>query len=57
MIKINVITNNINWLRFIKNPINYIDKKISKLNAKDKTFAKKKFTALYYFLEMMKLKI
>jgi probable rRNA maturation factor len=42
MIKINVITNNINWLRFIKNPINYIDKKISKLNAKDKTFAKKK---------------
>ncbi len=42
MIKINVITNNINWFRFIKNPNSYIDKKIGKFNAKDKTFAKKK---------------
>ena len=42
MIKINVITNNINWFRFIKNPNSYIDKKISKFNAKDKIFAKKK---------------
>ncbi len=32
MIKINVITNNINWYRYIKNPNNFIDRKIQKLN-------------------------
>ena len=36
MIKINVITNNINWFRHIKNPNNYIDRKLNKLNLKDK---------------------
>ena len=41
MIKINVITNNTAWLNFIKNPINYIDHRISKINSKDKTFSKK----------------
>ena len=41
MIKINVITNNTAWLNFIKHPINYIDRRISKINAKDKTFLKK----------------
>ncbi len=41
MIKINVITNNIAWLKFIKYPINYIDRRISKINTKDKTFSKK----------------
>ena len=29
MIKVNVITNNINWLRYIKNPNNYLDKILS----------------------------
>ena len=38
MIKINVITNNINWFRHIKNPNNYIDRKLNKLNLKDKKF-------------------
>ena len=33
MIKINVITNNTAWLNFIKNPINYIDHRISKINS------------------------
>ncbi len=42
MIKINVITNNISWHHFIKNPNNYIEKKINKLNAKDKIFAGQK---------------
>ncbi len=42
MIKINVITNNISWHHFIKNPNNYIEKKIKKLNAKEKIFARKK---------------
>ncbi len=36
MIKINVITNNINWNKFIKNPNNYIDRKINKINSKNK---------------------
>tara|TARA_B100000989_G_C19504246_1_gene455711 strand:+ start:624 stop:1091 length:468 start_codon:yes stop_codon:yes gene_type:complete len=41
MIKVNVITNNINWLRHIKNPNNYLDKKINILNKKEKVFLKK----------------
>jgi|TARA_B100001059_G_C17320294_1_gene326291 probable rRNA maturation factor len=40
MIKINVITNNINWCRFIKSPNSYIDKKVKKLNHKNKSFRK-----------------
>ncbi|MEC7150253.1 MAG: rRNA maturation RNase YbeY [Pseudomonadota bacterium] len=42
MIKINVITNNIIWYRFLKKPNNYIDKKVKKLNLKAKTFLKRK---------------
>ena len=42
MIKINVIINNINWFRHIKNPNNYIDRKLNKINLKDKKFKKKK---------------
>ena len=30
MIKINVITNNNNWFRYIKNPNNYLDRKLKK---------------------------
>tara|TARA_B100001093_G_scaffold518965_1_gene605794 strand:- start:2735 stop:3202 length:468 start_codon:yes stop_codon:yes gene_type:complete len=41
MIRINVITNNSSWLYYIKNPNNYIDRKIKKLNLKDKKFLKK----------------
>jgi probable rRNA maturation factor len=40
MIKINVITKNINWLNYIKNPNNYLERKIKKLNEKDKKFSK-----------------
>ena len=40
MIKINVITNNVSWLRYIKNPNKYIDRKVSKLNLKNKNFKK-----------------
>ena len=42
MIKINVITNNIFWYRFIKKPNNYIDEKVKKLNLKTKNFLKRK---------------
>ena len=41
MIKINVITNNKNWLNYIKKPNYYLDKKIEKLNLKEKKFKKK----------------
>ena len=41
MIKINVITNNIKWFSCIKNPNYYLDRKVSKLNSKDKIFKKK----------------
>ena len=40
MIKINVITNNINWNSYIKNPNYYIDRKISKLNSRNNTLKK-----------------
>jgi probable rRNA maturation factor len=40
MIKINVITNNVNWLQFIKKPNLYIDRKIKKLNLKKSKFKK-----------------
>ncbi|MBL6786022.1 MAG: rRNA maturation RNase YbeY [Candidatus Pelagibacter bacterium] len=42
MIKINVITNNINWLRHIKNPSKYFDRKINKLNLKNREYIKNK---------------
>ena len=40
MIKINVFTNNFNWHRFIKIPDNYIERKIKKLNFKNKNYKK-----------------
>ena len=40
MIKINVITNYLNWFDYIKNPNNYIDRKVKKLNFKNKKFKK-----------------
>ena len=40
MIKINVITNNVSWFQFIKNPSNYIDRKIKKINRKNENFKK-----------------
>ena len=40
MIKINVITNNNNWFRYIKNPNNYLDRKLKKLNLKNLKFKK-----------------
>ena len=57
MIKINVITNNNNWLNYIKKPNYYLDKKIKKLNLKKKNLKKIKFFLLYYFLEIKKLNI
>ena len=41
MIKINVILNNINWKKYLKNPNSFIDKKILLLNKKNKLYRKK----------------
>ncbi len=41
MIKINVITNNNNWYKSIKNPVIYINKKINKINKFEKKFYKR----------------
>ena len=41
MIKINVITNNNNWYRIIKNPVNYVTRKIDKINRSENLFFKK----------------
>ena len=41
MIKINVILNNISWLKHTKNPKNYIDKKSFKINKKNNLYKKK----------------
>ena len=41
MITINVITNNNNWLRYIKNPNNYLEKRLKKLNRQERKFRKK----------------
>ena len=48
MIKINVITKNINWINYLKNPNIYLEKKINILNLKEKKFKKKRlfFTLL-----------
>jgi len=40
MIKINVILNNISWTKYLKNPCNFIDKKIDLLNKKNKLHKK-----------------
>ena len=40
MIKVNVILNNINWKKYLRNPNRFIDKKITLLNKKNKLFKK-----------------
>ena len=42
MIKINVITNNKNWFNYLKKPNDYVDRKIVKLNLKEKKFKRNK---------------
>ena len=40
MIKVNVILNDISWKKYIKNPNNFIDKKVELLNKKNKLYKK-----------------
>ena len=46
MIKANVITKNLSWYRYIKNPNSYIDRKIKKLNSKNKKLKKSVYFTL-----------
>ena len=46
MIKANVITKNLSWYRYIKNPNSYIDRKIKKLNNKNKKLKKSVYFTL-----------
>ena len=46
MIKANVITKNLSWYRYIKNPNSYIDRKIKKINNKNKKFKKNVYFTL-----------
>ena len=58
MIKVNVILDNINWKKHLKNPNNYIKKKILLINKKDKLFKKNILTCtvlLSHTLEIKKL--
>ena len=57
MIKINVISSNNNWFDYIRNPNDYIGKKISKLNSRNRNFFKKKHFAPYFFQATKKLNI
>ena len=41
MIKINVIIKNAKWLYYIKNPNDYLDRKLNKISKKDKILKKK----------------
>ena len=56
MIKINVITKNNNWLNYIKNPNNYLDKKINKLNLKEKTLLKRKISCTLLLSDSKEIK-
>ncbi len=56
MIKANVITDNFNWLNYIKNPNNYIDRKIKKLNSRNKSFFKKKLFFTLLLSDSIKIK-
>ena len=41
MIKINVITSNVKWTHYIKNPNDYLDRKLNKISKKDKILKKR----------------
>ena len=54
MIKINVITNNKDWLNYIKRPNNYLDKKIKKINLEEKKL-KRVFGDVLIYIDFSRL--
>ena len=53
MIKINVIVKDKTWLKFIKNPENYLKQKIKKIQS-DKLFGKKNTRLVFNYLALRK---
>tara|TARA_Y100000996_G_C22224615_1_gene521002 strand:- start:300 stop:458 length:159 start_codon:yes stop_codon:yes gene_type:complete len=43
MIKINVISNNLKWKKYLSEPDLYIEKKIKKINKKENNYKKKNY--------------
>ena len=56
MIKVNVISNNIAWRKFLKEPNLYIEKKIKRLNKKSKIHKKKKIFCTLLLSDNKKIK-
>ena len=49
MIKVNVIPNNIRWKKYLKNPQNYLNRKIKSINKKDSLYRKKFARAIFQY--------
>jgi probable rRNA maturation factor len=56
MIKINVILNNINWKKYLKNPNSFFDKKISLINKKNKLYKKNVFICSLLLSDSVEIK-
>ena len=56
MIKVNVISNNIAWRKFLREPNLYIEKKIKRLNKKNKINKKKKIFCTLLLSDNKKIK-
>ena len=55
MIKINIISNNKNWNKYLKNPTGFMSQKTKNLNKKFKKYKKKIFFVHYCYLVKVKL--
>ena len=56
MIKINVISNNINWTKYLKDPNSFIGKKIKLINNKNKLYKKNTLTCSLLLTETSEIK-
>jgi len=56
MIKINVIANNINWTKYLKDPNSFISKKVKLINNKNKLYEKNTLTCSLLLTETSEIK-
>ena len=56
MIKINVISNNINWTKYLKDPNSFISKKVKLINNKNKLYEKNTLTCSLLLTETSEIK-
>ena len=56
MIKIDVILDNINWKKYLKNPKDFIEKKVNLLNKKNKSLNKNFFLCYLLLSDDKKIK-